>query len=95
MSAFKRGDKVIFKQREARHLAHRNLPWEYEEGDVVNLYEEARIADVLWLQGHHSRHDRVPYDDIVAVFDKSKPSVKIGPFSGPSRLLQEIVEEGS
>ena len=88
-------DQVIFKQREARHLAIRDLSWEYEDGHITWINKKTGIADVCWLQGHHSRNDRVPFEDIVAIYDESQPSVKIGLYSGPSRVLQEIVEEGT
>ena len=89
-------DEVIFKQKTARHLAVRsNLPWEYEKGTVVHIDEEDNKVNVCWLQGYHSRNDDVPVADVVAAYDPNEPLIDIGHFSGCSRVLQEIVEEGT
>jgi len=90
----RKGHKVIFKQRTARHLARTSLKWEYEFGNVVTYDKKNQKAGVVWLQGHHSRVDTVPLVDIVAVHDNRCKSIKIGAWKGKSRILQEIVEEG-
>ncbi len=91
---FNRYDKVIFKQRTARHLAGggRNIAWEYQYGDVLRF--ENGTAVIIWLQGHHSRTDDVPVEDIVAKYDRRCKVSQIGCWSGHNRLLQPIVKEG-
>jgi hypothetical protein len=95
-SKFKENDNVIFKQRTARHLAvHENLAWEYESGTIILIDRKAQTVNVCWLQGHHSRNDDVPFEDITAVYDPKGEHLKIGSFTGKSRLLHKIVKEGS
>lgn len=89
------GDEVIFKQRESRHLSvYSDRAWGYESGSVVSINEDKQMYNVCWLDGHHSRNDDVPLKDIVTVLDKTQPVISVGPFRGPSLVLQEIVEEG-
>jgi hypothetical protein len=95
MKFFQKKRNVIFKQRTARHLATcSDLKWEYEAGSVVCTNLDGTIA-ICWLQGYKSRTDDVPMEDIVAVEDKRCKKLKIGSFRGRSRILQEIVQEGT
>ncbi len=89
------GDTVIFKQKEARHLSvFSELEFDYQDGIIINIDNELKQADLIWLQGHHSRNDTVAFDDIVAVVDLSAPSCApehLG-FSGHFQILNEILE---
>jgi len=62
---------------------------EYRRGDIqefdgnVQRVDDKGI-DVIYLSGHKSRNDFIPYSDVLAKLDKRKPYVKLtnAPYSG-------------
>ncbi len=100
------GDKVIFKQRQARHLAvHEKLAWEYEVGDIISASDASdterdtladdTVFDVCWLQGYHSRNDDVPRADVVAIINTAGGSAIYGSFTIRGFLIHMPQEEGT
>jgi len=59
--------------------------WPYrghvESGNVIGLFCAGK-ASIIWLEGHHSRNEDIPFNDILAVHVKSGPEMTLGGYSG-------------
>ena len=71
------GDTIIFKCDE------------YNNGDIQEFSGQVQYIDekgvgAIYLSGYRSRNDDIPFEDIFAVLDKSKPwiELKYAPFNG-------------
>lgn len=45
------------------------------------------VAMLLWLDGHSSRNDDVKLEDLLSVYDKKGPEMKLANYSGPGHIL--------
>lgn len=73
----KKEDVIIFSVDE-----YRNGNKQEFDGNVLFVKEDG--AEVIYLSGHRSRNDLIPWEDIIAKVDMSQPRVKLenAPFSG-------------
>lgn len=60
----------------------------YEQGSVIKVYSHNKSIDILWLEGYRSRVDNVPFNKVIAKYDKNGEQMKFDVFSGPSVLLE-------
>lgn len=81
ISSLKRGEHVIFLVYNSIYA--RKI---HETGTVV--YVTPKTVAVSWLEGYKNRDDDIPYEDMVAVYNKNGEHMEFGSISGPSDLLQ-------
>lgn len=81
-SALQADAEVVFMAYSAIHK--RKVP---EVGTVSWVDEDEKTIAVVWLDGYKSRTEDVPYEDMLAVYDKTGTEMSFGCFRGPSAKL--------
>ena len=61
----------------------------YLFGSVFSVNNEKRTVCVRYLDGPKSKYKHIPFEDMIAVYDKNAPLRKIGPISGNCILLEK------
>lgn len=56
-------------------------------GSVVSVNEYTKKVDVSWLEGYKDRHDFIPFEDMLAVYNPNGEIMKFDNISGKSDLL--------
>ena len=74
--------EVVFMAYSAIHK--RKVP---EAGTVLWVDEDEKTLAVVWLDGYKSRTEDIPYEDMLAVYDKTGTEMSFGCFRGPSAKL--------
>lgn len=57
------------------------------DGSVTSVYEKHKKVGVSWLEGYKDRHDFIPFEDMLAVYNPNGEMMKFGNISGKSDLL--------
>jgi hypothetical protein len=57
------------------------------DGSVIYVLPEKRTVCVSYMDGYHSRTDDIPYEDMLAAYDKDGEMMKFDNIRGPSVLL--------
>ncbi len=80
----KEGDKIIFRFAEY----HDDDLLEFD-GTIYDVRDDG--VDVLYLSGHRSRNDLVPYNQIIAKVDLDAPRIRLenAPFSGHFAVFEQ------
>lgn len=81
-SALQADAEVVFMVYSAIHK--RKVP---EAGTVLWVDENEKTIAVVWLDGYKSRTEDIPYEDMLAVYDKTGTEMSFGCFRGPSAKL--------
>lgn len=81
-SSLKNGEQVVFKY--FSEVLKRNT---YEEGTVDFVDANNKNVSVSYLEGYKDRHDDIPFNRMVAVYNSSGKVMKFDHISGPSDLL--------
>jgi hypothetical protein len=81
-SALQADAEVVFMAYSAIHK--RKVP---EVGTVLWVDEDEKTIAVVWLDGYKSRTEDIPYEDMLAVYDKTGTEMSFGCFRGPSAKL--------
>lgn len=59
------------------------------DGNVIAVYPDTRKVAVCYLEGYKSRSDIIPYEKMIAKYDKNGEVMKFGGWiTGPSILLE-------
>jgi len=74
----KKGAIVLF--------AYQGRVW---DGNVIRVDRNISppTATLVWLEGHSTRTEYVPVEEILSMYDKSAPEMRLGDFRGPGVLL--------
>ncbi|WP_010322985.1 hypothetical protein [Marinobacterium stanieri] len=72
-----KGDTIIFLVDE-----YRNGKPTHFDGEILSV--EDKGVDVIYLSGHHSRNDFIPWHDIIAKYDANQPYITLenAPYQG-------------
>lgn len=81
-SALQADAEVVFMVYSAIHK--RKVP---ETGTVLWVDEDEKTIAVVWLDGYKSRTEDIPYEDMLAVYDKTGTEMSFGCFRGSSAKL--------
>lgn len=81
-SALQADAEVVFMAYSAIHK--RKVP---EVGTVLWVDEDGKTIAVVWLDGYKSRTEDIPYEDMLAVYDKTGTEMSFGCFRGLSAKL--------
>lgn len=81
-SALQADAEVVFMVYSAIHK--RKVP---ETGTVLRVDEDEKTIAVVWLDGYKSRTEDIPYEDMLAVYDKTGTEMSFGCFRGSSAKL--------
>ena len=81
-SALQVDAEVVFMVYSAIHK--RKVP---EAGTVLWVDEDEKTIAVVWLDGYKSRTEDIPYEDMLAVYDKTGTEMSFGCFRGLSAKL--------
>ena len=57
------------------------------DGNVIYVLPEKRTVCVGYMDGYHYRTDDVPYEDMLAAYDKDGEMMRFDNIKGPSVLL--------
>jgi hypothetical protein len=57
------------------------------DGSVIFVFPNRKEVMVSYLEGYKDRHDNIPYEDILAVYDKNGEEMYFENIHGPSELL--------
>lgn len=82
VSELKQGDLVVF-----RIDAHGWGKKYSEYGHVYEVRKEEKKVDVHWLCGYQDRHDKIPFEDVLAVHDENGEWMDFDGVRGRSLLL--------
>lgn len=66
-----------------------------ETGTVIGINKERKEVVVDWLEGYKDRHDNIPFDDMLAVYNPNGEILHFNNISGPSDVLvpDDIIKE--
>lgn len=81
-SSLKNGEQVVFNIYS--DIYKNKIP---ETGTVEDVSTERKEVHIHWLEGYKDRHDVVPFEDMIAVYNKDGEMMKWKGISGPSDLL--------
>ena len=89
-SSLKFKDQVIFNIYSS--IYEHKIP---EIGTVLDVNKERREVIVDWLEGYKDRHDNIPYEDMLAIYNPNGEMMHFDNISGPSDILvpDDIVKE--
>lgn len=57
------------------------------DGSVISVNENTKKVCVSWLEGYKDRHDFIPFEDMLAVYNPNGEMMKFDNISGKSDLL--------
>ena len=57
------------------------------DGSVIYVTPNRKTVCVSYLDGYHSRTEDIPYEDMLAAYDKDGEMMKFDNIKGPSVLL--------
>ena len=57
------------------------------DGSVISVLENTKKVCVSWLDGYKDRHDFIPFDDMLAVYNPNGKMMKFDNIYGNSDLL--------
>ena len=57
------------------------------DGSVIFVFPNRKEVMVSYLEGYKDRHDNIPYEDMLAVYDKNGEEMYFENIHGPSELL--------
>ena len=57
------------------------------DGSVIFVLPNRKEVMVSYLEGYKDRHDNIPYEDMLAVYDKNGEEMYFENIHGPSELL--------
>lgn len=57
------------------------------DGSVIQVYSDSKKVGVSWMEGYKDRHDFIPFEDMLAVYNPDGEMMKFGNISGKSDLL--------
>lgn len=57
------------------------------DGSVISVYENTKKVCVSWLEGYKDRHDIIPFEDMLAVYNPNGEMMKFDNISGRSDSL--------
>lgn len=81
-SSLQENEQVVFKVDPYHNNEKRVF-----DGSVIYVSPDRKQVCVCYLEGYKSRTDDIPYEDMLAVYDKEGNYMKFDNISGPSRKL--------
>lgn len=81
-TSLKSNEQVVFKIHS--DIFEKKIPM---NGSVLSVYENAKKVCVSWLEGYKDRHDMIPFEDMLAVYNPDGEMMKFDNISGKSDLL--------
>lgn len=76
------GEQVVFNIYS--DILKRKTPM---DGSIVSVYEDTNRVCVSWMEGYKERHNFIPFEDMLAVYNPNGPMMKFDNISGRSDLL--------
>ena len=76
------GEQVVFMIHS--DILGKKIPM---NGNVISVYENSKNVCVSWMEGYKDRHDTVPFEDMLAVYNSEGEMMKFDNISGKSDLL--------
>ena len=84
-TSLKKDEQVVFLCHST--IYDKKVP---EIGNVIYVLPEKKTVCVCYLEGYKSRTEDVPYEDMLAVYDKDGEEMYFDNIHGPSRKLSPI-----
>ena len=75
-------EQVVFKIHS--DIYEKKIPM---DGSVISVHENTKKVCVSWLEGYKDRHDFIPFDDMLVVYNPNGDMMKFDNISGKSDLL--------
>lgn len=57
------------------------------DGSVISVFEKSKKICISWLEGYKDRHDLIPFEDMLAVYNPNGEIMRFDNIVGKSDLL--------